>query len=82
MCFSSSIKSLVFNFIWDGSTEQVSRDTLYLSEGEGGLGILEPWRQMQALDLKDFKYIIDKKCDYLWVYLARYWIGSRIGPSI
>ena len=76
---TKQIKSLVFKFIWDGSTEQVSRDTLYLPVEMGGLGILEPWRQMQALDLKDFKYIIHKECDYLWVYLARYWIGRRIG---
>ena len=75
----TKIKSLIFKFIWDGSMEQVSRDTLYLPVWRGGLGILEPWRQMQALDLKDFKYIIHKECEYLWVYLARYWIGRHIG---
>ena len=73
------IRSLIFRFIWGGGMEQIKRHTLYLPIRKGGLGIQNPMRQMQAMDLRDVKYITNEECDYLWVYLARYWIGRQLG---
>ena len=42
-----NIESSVFNFLWSDETEYVGRDTIYLPICKGGLGLLNPQRQIQ-----------------------------------
>ena len=73
------INSSIFNFFWSDKMELVSRDTIFLPFSKGGLGVLNPDRQIQALNLKAFGDIISPDPKDHWVYLAQYWIGRRIG---
>ena len=74
-----AIKSSIFKFLWNEKMEQVSRDTVFLPLNKGGLGVINPEIQIQALHLKFFSDIRSVESEEHWVYLAKYWIGRRIG---
>ena len=77
-----AINSAIFDFLWHGMMCQIKRTICYLPIQKGGLGILNPRRQIRALHLKAFHYIRCENLDTFdaqWVYLARYWIGRRLG---
>ena len=73
------INTAIFKFLWSTKMEQVKRDIIFLPITKGGLGILNPQRQIQALNLKFLQQIFSPNPEDNWVFLAQYWIGRRIG---
>ena len=73
------IEKQIFAFLWDNKKmEPIKRKTLYLPTELGGLGILHPLLQSQALTLKYFLYITEENRQTTWLYFARYWMGLRL----
>ena len=58
--------------------EPIKRKTLYLPPELGGLGILHPLLQSQALTLKYFMYTTDENKQTKWLLFARYWMSLRL----
>ena len=74
-----TIEKIIFKFIWgDTGNEPIKRQTLYLPIHKGGLGLLHPKHQSQALRLKHFFKIVDPNKTEFWLYYARYWLARRI----
>ena len=75
----TSIEKVIFKFLWgDTGNEPIKRQTLYLPIHKGGLGLLHPKHQSQALRLKHFFKIVDPTRTELWIFYARYWLARRI----
>ena len=75
----TSIEKVIFKFLWgDTGNEPIKRQTLYLPIHKGGLGLLHPKHQSQALRLKHFFKIVDPNKTEFWLYYARYWLARRI----
>ena len=75
----TSIEKVIFKFLWgDTGNEPIKRQTLYLPIHKGGLGLLHPKHQSQALRLKHFFKIVDPTRTELWIFYARYWLVRRI----
>ena len=67
----TSIEKVIFKFLWgDTGNEPIKRQTLYLPIHKGGLGLLHPKHQSQALRL-----IVDPTKTELWIFYARYWFN-------
>ena len=58
--------------------EPIQRKTLYLPTDQGGLGILHPLLQCQALTIKYFLFITDQNKQITWLQFARYWMSLRL----
>ena len=76
-----SVNKLIFNFLWSGKTELINRASLLLPRDRGGLGITDLGIKLQALQLKRLQGITSPIIDEKWVYLARYWIGHKLGKT-
>ena len=75
----TKIEKIIFKFLWgDTGNEPIKRQTLYLPIHKGGLGLLHPKHQSQALRLKLFFKIVDPNRTELWIFYARYWLSRRI----
>ena len=73
------IEKTIFKFLWgDTGNEPIKRQTLYLPIHKGGLGLLHPKHQSEALRFKFFFKIIDPTKTELWIFYARYWLSRRI----
>ena len=73
------IEKTIFKFLWgDTGNEPIKRQTLYLPIHKGGLGLLHPKHQSEALRLKFFFKIVDPTKTELWIFYARYWLARRI----
>ena len=73
------INQVIFDYLWHGMLCQIKNDICFLPCSSGGLGILNPKRQIRALNLRAFVFIKIQQYDAQWVYLARYWVGRRLG---
>lgn len=74
-----SIERAIFNFIWNNlQSEPINRKTLYLPTSQGGLGILQPLLQNNALRLKHLFLITNHNINEPWVHLARYWLATSL----
>ena len=74
-----TLESHIFKFLWDTSgPEPIKRTTLYLPISRGGLGLLHPLCQNQALLLKYFLHLVNPTDTTPWLYYGRYWIASRL----
>ena len=76
--FLKPTEKLVFEFLWSGSKDPMKREIVYLPIECGGLGLLNPGIQQQALRLRFLQNIINPLCNTKWVILARYWIGFQL----
>ena len=75
----TAIEKQIFTFLWDDKRmEPIKRKTLYLPPHLGGLGILHPLLQSQALTLKYFMYITEETKQTKWLLFARYWMSLRL----
>ena len=75
----SEINKIIFNFLWNNKNpEPVARETLFLSTQRGGLGILVPSIESQALRTKYLLQHGKKNNTNIWTYLGRYWVASKI----
>jgi len=69
-----TLNKTVFSFLWDyQSPEPLKRDTLFHPCAVGGLGLLHPGVQSEALRLKHLFNIVDPQYQRPWVHFARYW---------
>ncbi|KAI8521375.1 hypothetical protein Bbelb_011290 [Branchiostoma belcheri] len=77
------IEKAMFDFLWDGKTEMVKRETLYLPKEEGGLGLVSIQHKANALLLKSVKKALMDPHVPTSCY-THYWLGlslRRIDPS-
>ena len=73
------IEKHIYAFVWENKgMEPIQRKTLYLPTDQGGLGILHPLLQCQALTIKYFLFITDQNKQITWLQFARYWMSLRL----
>ena len=73
------IEKIIFTFLWsDKGPELIKRTTIYLPNHRGGLGLLHPKHQGEALLLKYFSKIVDPRLNETWLFYARYWLARRL----
>ena len=73
------INKIVFGYLWKGSAAKpIAQETLFLHRDRGGLGILVPLIQGQALKIKYLLQLGKKDNTNIWTCLGRYWVSSKI----
>ena len=73
------INKIIFGYLWEESAaEPIARETLFLPRDRGGLGILVPLIQGQALRIKHLIQLGKEDNKNIWTYLGRYWVSSKI----
>ena len=73
------IEKHIYAFVWENKgMEPIQRKTLYLPTDQGGLGILHPLLQCQALTIKYYLFITDQNKQITWLQFARYWMSLRL----
>ena len=72
------INRAIFQFIWAGKNELVSRKTMFQPHDKGGQGVVDIHLKTNALHLKFLQSIIHTNYDSPWVYFARYNIGFQL----
>ena len=76
------VTKAIYDFLWNGKTEQVKRDTCQLPFAQGGLAVINPLEKARALKLRWVPGIGDPTCESKWVYFARFWIGFALSRLI
>ena len=67
------INKIIFGYLWKGSAvEPIAREILFLPKDRGGLGILVPLIQGQALRIKYLIQLGKKDNNNIWTYFGRY----------
>ena len=69
------VSKAIWDFLWNGKTELVKRDTCRLPWQHGGLSVVNPLEKSRALKLRWVPPVGDSTCEKKWVYFARYLIG-------
>ena len=73
------INKIIFKFLWNNKNpEPIARETLFLPRERGGLGILVPSIESQALRIKYLLKLGKENNNNIWTYLGRYWVASKI----
>ena len=73
------INKIIYTFLWNNKNpEPVARETLFLPRERGGLGILVPSIESQALRTKYLLQLGKENNTNIWTYLGRYWVASKI----
>ena len=72
------VNRAIFQFIWTGKNELVSRKTMFQPPDKGGQGVVDIHLKTNALHLKFLQSIIDTNYDSPWVSFARYNIGFQL----
>ena len=72
------VSKAIWDFLWNGKTELVKRDTCRLPWQHGGLSVVNPLEKSRALKLRWVPPVGDSTCEKKWVYFARYWIGFSL----
>ena len=72
------VNRAIFQFIWAGKNELVSRKTMFQTPDKGGQGLVDKHLKTNALHLNLLQSIIDTNYDSPWVYVARYNIGFQL----
>ena len=77
------INKTIFKFLWNNKNpEPIARETLFLPIERGGLEILVPSTQSQALRTKFILQLGNENNTNIWTYLGRYWVASKIHSFI
>ena len=76
------VTKAIFDFLWNGKTEQVKREVCHLPLSLGGLAVINPAEKARALKLRWVSRIGDPSCESKWVYFARYWIGLALSRKV
>lgn len=74
--FLSTINKHTFKFIWR-STEWVRRNVMYNSKQEGGLGVLNARKRLEAYKLRELFKIVSNPESVLFP-LVMYWLGIKL----
>ena len=72
------VSKAIWDFLWNGKTELVKRDTCRLPWQHSGLSVVHPLEKSRALKLRWVPPVGDSTCEKKWVYFARYWIGFSL----
>ena len=72
------VNRAIFQFIWAGKNELVSRKKMFQPTDKGGQGVVDIHLKTNALHLKFLQSIVDANYDSPWVYFARYNIGFQL----
>ena len=72
------VNRAIFQFIWAGKNELVSRKKMFQPANKGGQGVVDIHLKTNALHLKFLQSIVDANYDSPWVYFARYNIGFQL----
>ena len=73
------INKIILKFLWNNKNpEPIARETLFLPRERGGLGILVPSIESQALRIKYLLKLGKENNSNIWTYLGRYWVASKI----
>ena len=75
--YLTKFTKLLFDFIWNGKTEWVKRETLFLSPQEGGLGLINISAKFKALQVKHLINLMYGSYTK-WHSFAIYWIGLSL----
>ena len=59
--FLKPIQKLLFEFLWSGGKDPITRETIFLPIDQGGLGLLNPEIQQRALRLRFLQNIVSSK---------------------
>ena len=76
------VTKAIFDFLWNGKTEQVKGDTCYLPLAMGGLTVVHPAKKERSLKLRWVPRIGDPTCSSKWTYFIRYWIGLALSRKV
>ena len=76
------VTKAIFDFLWNGKTEQVKHDTCHLPLVEGGLAVVNPVKKARALKLHWVPRIGDLTCSPKWIYFPQYWIGLALSRKV
>ena len=73
------INKIIFKFLWNNENpEPIARETFVLPRERGGLGVLVPSIESQALRIKYLLKLGKENINSIWTYLGRYWVASKI----
>lgn len=75
----SHVNQLVWPFLWGSKIETVGRQTCYLPESTGGLGVVNLEAKCQALRLSAVVDIVNRLVDSSF-FLCKYFIGGHLAP--
>ena len=73
----SRIEKAIFQHVWKGSTETVSRQILKRPLNQGGINILPLLQQSVALQIKDL-WSIHREKKPPWVFFLMYWLLDNL----
>ena len=66
---------ICWDFIWDGKTNQISRNVCSLPQNKGGMGMVNLNHFIQAKQVKCMHNIIHSELDK-WNVIGKYWLTS------
>ena len=75
---ATRVNKAIYDFLWNGKTELVKRQTCQLPFQHGGLAVINPREKSRALKLRWVPQIGDQSCTSKWVFFARYWVGLAL----
>ena len=78
----SKINKAFFNYVWQGKTELVKRESLYMPINMGGLGLLEVNAQSHALRIKEINTILQPHQKTPSKYITLYWTRQQLATSL
>jgi hypothetical protein len=73
--FEKEINSIILDFIWDGKTNQISRNVCSLPQNKGGMGMVNLNNFIKAKQVKCMHNIIHSELDK-WNDIDKYWLTS------
>ena len=73
--FEKEINSIIWDFIWDGKTNQISRNVCSLPQNKGGMGMVNLNHFIKAKQVKCMHNIIHSELDK-WNVIGKYWLTS------
>ena len=73
--FEKEINSIIWDFIWDGKTNQISRNVCSLPQNKGGMGMVNLNQFIKAKQVKCMHNIIHSELDKCNV-IGKYWLTS------
>ena len=73
--FAKEINSIIWDFIWDGETKQISRNVCSLPQNKGGMGMVNLNHFIKAKQVKCMHNIIHSELDK-WNVIGKYWLTS------
>lgn len=71
------INKVIFSFIWANKVEKINRNTLYLSQKEGGLGVVHVSRKLASFRVKHILNLLNNPF-VKWHSFCIYWLGIQL----